>query len=276
MCRDAELPARTYTDLVASALGTLHDPATEQTLFRQAATAARDYADPSWRGQGLDRLADAADRCLRAAEPGSDAQLGYVEGLAAVASSNAHLTRLAAILDGSDVPAGLVVGPDLRWTLLHRLVGRGMADEVDIAALLERDGTLAGGRRAAACRAAIPDPAAKRAAWRRLTEPGLRPAEFRATVAGFADPDQGDLLAPYAAAYFAAVAGIWRDRPTPIAKRFALGGYPFTQIDERTLRMTDACLSSPGTPAALARLLTECRADLARALKARARDLSGP
>ena len=105
---------------------------------------------------------------------------------------------LAGLLDGSAYLDGLVVDTELRWRLLHRLVSQGAAGPAEIDAELRRDATDAGERRAATCRAAIPDAAAKEAAWQAIVSGTLPNATFRATLNGFADPDQAELLTPYA------------------------------------------------------------------------------
>ena len=93
---------------------------------------------------------------------------------------------------------GLAVDTELRWQLLYRLVSRGAAGPAEIDAELARDATDAGARHAAACRAAIPDPAAKEEAWAQITGGTLPNATFRATLDGFTDPDADELLEPYA------------------------------------------------------------------------------
>ena len=101
------------------------------------------------------------------------------------------------LLDGSAYMDGLIVDTELRWRLLHRLASRGAAGPAEIDAELRRDATDAGERRAATCRAAIPEAAAKEAAWQAIVSGTLPNATFRATLNGFADPDQAELLAPF-------------------------------------------------------------------------------
>ena len=139
---------------------------------------------------------------LQRAEPGSDHQLAYAQALAGVATSPDDLDLLAGLLDGSAAIDGLAVDTDLRWQLLHRLVSRGAAGPAEIEAELARDRTDAGERHAAACRAAIPEPAAKAAAWAQITGGTLPNATFRAVLRGFPDPDQDELLAPYADTFY--------------------------------------------------------------------------
>jgi aminopeptidase N len=293
MCRDGEMPARDYLQLVLSGIESVTNIGVTQTLLRQAAQAIRTYADPAWRQDGLEILADRLYELTHRAPPGSDAQAAHIRELTGVATTAEHLEFLGGLLDGSARVEGLDVDTELRWALLRRLASRGVAGAAEIGAELERDPTAAGQRNAATCRAAIPDPAAKQATWDRLVTAGAsRPGQtaggaghghsgagmtyavFRATVAGFADPDQEALLAPFAQRYFDAVGDIWDGWAPVMARRFARGAYPATVISERTIAMTEDYIERRLPPTALRRLLTECRDDMARALRAQERDRS--
>ncbi|WP_018655523.1 aminopeptidase N [Actinomadura flavalba] len=272
MTRDAEMATRDYVKLVVSGIRGVSDISVAQTLLRQARTAVHQYADPAWREEGLQLLADALYDLARDAEPGSDFQLAFVQAFAAVARSAEHLDYVAALLDGSVVLDGLTVDTDLRWALLRRLVVTGRADAAAIGAELERDPTAAGERNAAACRAAIPSAEAKAAAWGAVTSGDLPNAVYRATLGGFVDPDQAELLVPYVERYFAEVGRIWSAWSSDMAQTFAEVAYPFLVIEPSTVDRTEEYLAAERPPAALARLLSEGRDGVARALRARARD----
>ena len=167
---------------------------------------------------------------------------------------------------------GLVVDTELRWRLLHRLCSQGAAGPAEIDAELRRDPTDAGERRAATCRAAIPEPEAKEAAWQAIISGTLPNATFRATLTGFADPDQEELLAPFATRYFEVVGDVWRDWGSDMAQWFTSNAYPLTQISEHTVALTDAYIAENDPPAALRRLLLESRDGIQRALRCQARD----
>ena len=203
----------------------------------------------------------------------SDHQLAYVRAFAAVATSPADLSFLSGLLDGSTVLDGLAVDTDLRWTLLRRLVSRAVLGEEAIDAELSADATDAGERQAAACRAAVPSIKVKRETWETLTDGKLTIAMFRATLAGFADPDQRALVEPYRPEYFAAVGEVWREWSSAIAQDFVEGGYTICAVDAATVEATDAYLSSvPEPPATLGRLLNEGRDEVLRALRNQERD----
>ncbi len=272
MCRDAEMAAREYVSLVLSGVGAIEDISVTQTVLRQAAAAARRFADPAWREAGLLRMAGTLRDLLQRAEPGSDHQLAFAQALAGVALSADDLDLLAGLLSGSTAVEGLVIDTELRWQLLYRLASRGAAGPAEIDAELARDATDAGARHAAACRAAIPDPAAKEEAWNQIIGGELPNATFRATLNGFMAPDTDDLLIPYAERYFDVVADIWRNWSSDMAQYFALNAYPSWNITAETIDATDDYIERTDPPAALRRLLTEGRDDVARALRCRRRD----
>ena len=199
MCRDAELAARHYIGMVIDHAHTISEIGVLQTTIRQASAAARRFTDPAWRPEGIGGLmAPGLRRLAEQAEPGSDRQLAYLQAFAGVATRPDDLALLAGLLDGSAHLDGLEVDTELRWRLLQRLASQGAAGPAEIDAELERDPTDAGERRAATCRAAIPEPAAKEAAWQAIISGTLPGATFRATVNGFQDPDHPELLEPYA------------------------------------------------------------------------------
>jgi aminopeptidase N len=272
MVRDGEMATRDYVSLVLAGMDSISDVSLLQTVLGRAATAIRRFAEPAWRPDGLAQLADALRDQLIRAEPGSDQQLSYAIAFVGVATAPADLDLLAALLDGSTAIEGLAIDTELRWQLLHRLAGRGAAGEAKIAAELERDRTDAGARHAAACRASIPEPEAKERAWNELVSGSLSNAMFRAALSGFQDRDQDELLAPYAARFFDVVADVWRDWGTDMAQRFAEQTYPISVISQRALDMADECIARTDPSAALRRLLTEGRDDVARALRCRERD----
>jgi aminopeptidase N len=272
MTRDAEMATRDYVKLLLSGIGGVTDISVTQTLLRQARLAVQQYADPAWRETGSDLMARALKEHVLAADPGSDFQLEYARNFAGSATSGADLAYVKGLLEGTEVLDGLTVDTDLRWTLLHRLVVRGVAGEPEIAAELRRDPTAAGERQAAAARAAIPTAQAKAAAWAAIVSGELPNAVFRATLGGFVEPDQIELLEPYAEKYFAEIGRIWKEWTSDTSQGFAQGAYPFLIIDQATIDRTDAYLAAENPPPALVRMLAEGRDGVARALRAQARD----
>jgi aminopeptidase N len=272
MCRDAEMAARHYVQLVSSGVDHAEDISVVQTLLRQAATALRRFTDPAWRPRGANEAAGTLLGLAERAAPGSDRQLAYVQAFAILASSRSDLALLSGLLDGSAYMDSLVVDTELRWRLLHRLCSQGAAGPAEIDAELRRDSTDAGERRAATCRAAIPEPEAKEAAWQAIISGTLPNAAFRATLNGFNDPDQAELLAPYATRYFDVVGDIWANWSSDMAQWFTTNAYPLSQISEHTVSLTDDYLDRTDPPAGLRRLLLENRDSIQRALRCQVRD----
>ncbi|MFF8773148.1 aminopeptidase N [Kitasatospora sp. NPDC015120] len=273
MTRDGELAARDYLTLALSGLPRESDIGVVQSVHRQVKLALDAYADPAWREQGLARWAEAAEKALRAAEPGSDHQLAWARALAGVARTDGQLDLLAGLLDGTEEIPGLAVDTELRWTLLGRLAATGRADEPEIAAELERDNTAAGQEHAAGCRAARPTAEAKASAWASVVDSDeLTNYVQAAVIGGFQQADQRALLAPYAEKYFAAVKGIWETRSHEISQQIIVGLYPSLLVEQATLDATDAWLAAAEPAPALRRQVVEARAGVERALKAQAAD----
>ncbi|MFI8822478.1 aminopeptidase N [Streptomyces sp. NPDC053431] len=273
MTRDGEMPTRAYLDLVLSGIVKESDIGVVQSLQGQVKAALDLYAAPEWRAEGLARWGAAAQEQLRAAAPGSDHQLAWARAFAATAREEAELDLLAALLDGSEVVEGLAVDTELRWAFVQRLAATGRFDEPEIAAELERDRTAAGERHAATARAARPTEAAKAEAWASVVESDkLANAVQEAVIGGFVQADQRELLAPYTEKYFAAVKGVSETRSHEMVQQIVVGLYPTLQVSQETLDATDAWIAEHDPVPALRRMVTECRAGVERALKARAAD----
>jgi aminopeptidase N len=95
-----------------------------------------------------------------------------------------------------------------------------------------------------------------------------------ATIAGFQQPDQLDLLEPYVERYFLEVRRIWSSRTSEMAQQLVEGLFPYPLVSQDTVDAVDACLAAGDVPPALSRLLNEGKAGLERALRARAKDAS--
>ncbi|MYX31978.1 MULTISPECIES: aminopeptidase N [unclassified Streptomyces] len=273
MTRDGELATRDYLELVLSGIGKESDIGVVQSLHRQVKTALELYAAPEWRETGLARWTEATLEHLRAAAPGGDHQLAWARAFAATARTKEQLDLIAGLLGGTETIEGLDVDTELRWSLLERLAATGRADEEAIAAELGRDATAAGERHAATARAARPTAEAKAEAWASVVEAEtLTNAVQEAVIGGFSEPDQRELLAPYTQRYFAAVSDVFSSRSHEMAQQIIVGLYPALQVSQDTLDATDAWLAAADPAPALRRMVTECRAGVERALKARAAD----
>ena len=278
MVRNAELPARDYVALAISGAQRETDIGVLQSLQRQVKTAIDLYAAASWREEGAAKWASFAHTQLFAAHPGSDVQLSWARALAAVARSTEHLDLISGLLAGTEQVEGLVVDTELRWALLHRLAATGRAPESQIAAEEERDPTAAGKRHAASARAAMPTVEAKAKAWASMVDSDELPNEtLMAVVLGFRQPDQRELLAPYADKFFAIVADLWAKRTPHMAQLLVNGLYPYLIVEQRIVDAVDEVLAEDESrvPAPLRRLLLEQRDGTLRTLRGQALDAAG-
>jgi aminopeptidase N len=275
MVRDGELATRDYLELAVNSGPGESEIGVLQSVNRQAMRALEIYADPDWAAHGRAEFADAAIAAARSAKAGSDHQFAWIQALVMSACTDPQIDFLAELLSGEQSLDGLKIDTDLRWTLLQALVARGRAGEAEIEAYAAQDKAAAGVRAAATARAMLPSAAAKDAAWKlAISDVRLSNAQMRATVTGFHHQLQPELLAPFTARYFEQVADIWQQRSAETAQDLIVGLFPSwsSAINEETLRLADGFLSDSSHPAALRRLVSEGRSDVARALTARAAD----
>ncbi|RLV08758.1 aminopeptidase N [Streptomyces griseocarneus] len=274
LTRDGLMPARDFVDLVERFAGAETEVGVLQMIQSWAQSALVHYAAPDWRAAGGRGLAASALRELRLAEPGSGHQLTWTRFFAQLATEESDLQLLRGLLDGTGKIDGLDVDQELRWAFLGTLAARGAADEAAIAAELARDNTASGKRHQVRCLAARPSAEVKAEAWAAVVDSdALSNALAEATIAGWNQPGQRELLAPYATRYFEAVERVWRERSIEIGMAVVRGLFPMLQGDSAALASADEWLAAHESAApALRRLVLEARDDLARALRAQACD----
>ncbi|GGU56349.1 aminopeptidase [Streptomyces albospinus] len=274
LTRDGLMPARDFLDLVRRFGGAEGVIGVLQSVHGQAETALEHYTAPEHRERAARTLSEGALGELRTADPGSGHQLSWARHFASVATTPADLQLLTGLLDGTAKIDGLDVDQELRWAFLLPLAAHGVADASVIAAELARDDTASGKRHQVRCLAARPAGGVKAQAWADVVESdALSNALVEATISGFAQPAQRELLAPYTPRYFAAIERIWQERSIEIAMSVVRGLFPSWQVDRATLAAADAWLAEHAKAApALRRLVLEERDDLARALRAQACD----
>ncbi|MFJ6154814.1 aminopeptidase N [Micromonospora profundi] len=264
---DGERPVTGLVDLMVAAL-----PAeTEVIIAEDVLTLSRSlvdrYLDPLARSAALARIAGACRQLLDGAPAGESLQLAAARAWVA-ATTDADL--LTGWLAGREVPAGLKVDAELRWSVLCRLVVLGAAGAAEIAAEVAADPSSAGAERAALCRAALPDAAAKQAAWEiivRGTELSNRLLE--ATAEGFWQPEQAELTAAYVERYFAEMPDAARGRTPWTADRVAKLAFPRYAVAQPTREAAAALLARDDLTPGLRRVITDADDDLRRALVAR-------
>jgi aminopeptidase N len=270
-CRDAELPAAEFVRAVLANVDGESDPAVVETLLAQARTAATVFAADG--GALVDALAEASLTATYAAPGGSDLQLARLRAFAGVAREQAAV--LEGLLDGSDVPEGLAVDADLRWTLVIALAGLGRLPEAQIDAELARDRTAAGVRSSLTARACLPEAAVKERSWAAaVSTEGMSNHEVHALAGGFWRVGQDELLRPYVDRFVAELPGLWERLSPEVVGRLTQLLFPGTLVSQDVLDATEVLLDDRH-PAGLRRYVAEGRDDLARALRARAASTSG-
>ncbi len=272
MLRDAELPARTYLDIVLNNISGETDIGVVQDLVGRSGAAVNVYGDPSNRDAARAKVAATARAQLDAAKPGTDVQLTWARAFIGSARSTEDIANVTGLLDGTTNIEGLEIDTDLRWHIVSSLAATGNGDESLIAAELERDPTDQGERHAASARAARPAQEAKAEAWERITlDAELTLAMIRALIGGFQIPFQEELLEPYAAKYFDELIPFWERRELDLGLAFTGGMYPDVYKKE-VLDRTDALLSKDDLPTPVRRILLEQKDDTQRVMRARATD----
>ncbi|MEU1570473.1 aminopeptidase N [Streptomyces collinus] len=274
MTRDALLPARDFVDLVLRFGGRESEIGVVQMLHAWAESAVTHYTAPAQRETAARLLAEGARRELYAAGPGSEHQLAWARFFARTATAGADFELLRDLLAGTATVDGLELDQELRWVFLEPLAAHGAVDEKALAEELARDDTASGKRHQVRCLAARPSEAVKAQAWAQVVESdALSNAMVEATIAGFSQGSQRELIAPYAEKYFAAIERVWAERSIQIGMHVVQGLFPSLQQSKETLDATDAWLDAHKEAApALRRLVLESRDDLARALRGQACD----
>ncbi|MEO3780151.1 aminopeptidase N [Micromonospora sp. B11E3] len=264
---DGERPVAGLVALVAAALPGEPELIVVEDVLRTTRSLVDRYLDPAGRDTALAALADACRRMLAEAPRGGSRQLAAARALIG-ATTDTDL--LAGWLAGRGVPDRLAVDAELRWSLLGRLVVLGAAGPDEIVAEAAADPTATGAERAARCRAALPDPAAKAAAWEIVvgsTELSNRLVE--AAALGFWQPEQAELTERYVARYFAEMPAAARLRTPWMADQIARDAFPRYAVAQRTRDLAAALLARDDLTPGLRRVVVDSDDDLRRALVAR-------
>ena len=166
----------------------------------------------------------------------------------------------------------MVVDQDLRWFLIRRLAAAGRLGEDEINAEFARDRTDVGLRKAAAARAARPDPAAKEAAWERLIDPDTPLAMQKALIRGLQERDQEELFTPFLQRWVELVPRYWLERSSEEAEFFTAGMYPVYRVDDVVVAAADRLLEGGELSEPARRLVVESRDQTLRLQRAQAAD----
>ncbi|MFJ9597656.1 aminopeptidase N [Streptomyces virginiae] len=270
MVRDGELAPQDYLATAEAHLPAEHDLAIVQGVLAFARTEiAVRYLAPEERTAALTTLTTIARDLLRRTEDGSEPGM-RLTAVRTLVGSATQPDAIAAWLADDTVPGGPALDPELRWRILGRLAVLGAVGESDIDAALAADPSATGEEGAARCRAALPTPEAKAAAWDRLfNDDSLSNYLFSATAQGFWQPEQSDLTAEYVTRYYPDAVALGARRGPAIGEAAGRYAFPAYAVDEANLKAGQACLADPDIIPLLRRKLVDQLDDLARAIRVR-------
>ncbi|WP_028709537.1 aminopeptidase N [Propionicicella superfundia] len=274
MCRDGEMSAADYAELVLR--GTPHetDISTVQAVLGNAMTAADHYAPRDQRHELRARITAGLAALLRDAEPGSDQQLAYTRTLVTAIDSPAGIELVQGWLNDEEVPTGLAVDTDLRWRIVHELSRLGAGVEL-VDAERERDPSVTGEEAALGARAANPSPDLKAWAWEHATATlDLSNESHHKVCLSFWKFDQDEVLRPYVDAYLDVVDRVangtdeWAGASQQYRQNVVNLLFPRPFADQEFLTGLDAWMAVRELPTPVYRTLIERRDDAIRALRA--------
>ena len=274
MCRDAQLSAADYVDLVVRGVAVETDLTAVSAVLSQAEAAVRYYAPPSTRPELSVRWTAGLAGLLKQVAPGSDHQLAVVRALAGSVTTPAGAGLLTAWLAGDEVPDGLSVDADLRWRLVTNLARLGGIDDAGIDAELARDNTATGAEKAAGARASRPGQQAKAEAWHLAIEDPSVPNETHSQLCGhFWQFNQDEVLRPYIDRWFAVMEDIaaqrngWGQRSLAIRRNVGELLFPRPFGDRALVARIDEWMASTDLTDSVRRMVSERRDDVERALR---------
>ncbi|MFF4745462.1 aminopeptidase N [Streptomyces chengbuensis] len=270
MVRDGQLAPAAYLETARAHLPHERDLAVVQGVLAFAGAQIADrFLAPGDRPAALALLTDLTRDLIRRTEDGSHPDL-RLTAVRHFIDSAAHPNGLHDWLADGSVPGGPGLDAELRWRVLGRLAVLGATDEAQIAAELDRDPSATGQEGAARCRAALPTPEAKAAAWSRLFETDdLSNYVFAATAQGFWQPEQAELVREYVPRFFPAAVALADRRGPAIAEAAGRHAFPLHAVDAETLRLGEECLREATMIPLLRRKLVDQLDDLRRALGVR-------
>ncbi|MGW0117355.1 aminopeptidase N [Streptomyces sp. NPDC003327] len=270
MVRDGELEPAAYLETALAHLPEEDELAVVQGVLGFARTQIADhYVPEAERPAALAGIGGIARALLRRTEDGEAPGLRLTAVRACIDSATTP-DKIASWLDEGTVHGGPELDPELRWRILARLAVLGATDETVIAAELEQDPSATGQEGAARCRAALPTPEAKAAAWASLfASDDLSNYLFTAVAQGFWQPEQADLVREYVPRYYEAAIALGDRRGPAMAEAAGRYAFPAYETTEDALALGESHLADSPMIPALRRKLVDQLDDLRRALKAR-------
>ena len=270
MVRDGELAPEAYLEAAHTHLPEETDLAIVQGVLAFARVQIADrYLPADERPAALALLTSLARDLIRRTEDGEAPGLRLTAVRTFIGSATQPDTIAAWLAEGT-VPGGPEIDPELRWLVLARLAVLGALDEATIDAELARDPSATGQQGAARCRAALPTPEAKAAAWSRLFDSDdLSNYLFAATAQGFWQPEQAELVGEYVPRFYPAAVALGDRRGAAMSEAAGSRAFPAHAIDDASLALGETHLREDTMTPALHRKLADQLDDLRRALRVR-------
>ncbi|MFE5731181.1 aminopeptidase N [Streptomyces sp. NPDC056528] len=268
--RDGDLAPADYLEFALAHLTEETELALVQGVLAFARHQIADrYVPAGERPAALAAICEIARALLRRTEDGEAPGLRLTAVRAFVDSATTP-DKIASWLDEGTVHGGPELDPELRWRILARLAVLGATDETAVAAELERDPSATGQEGAARCRAALPTPEAKEAAWSALFDSDdLSNYLFTATAQGFWQPEQADLVRDYVPRFYEAAVALGDRRGPAMAEAAGRHAFPAHAVDADSLALGERHLADTPMIPALRRKLVDQLDDLRRALRVR-------
>jgi aminopeptidase N len=283
--RDGEASVLDLVDLFATGFPAETDVSVMKDLLRVVTARAVDAGNPATgivarfvapsRLEAVEStIAQACLSAMRAAPAGSGRQLIAARGVAYAAGTD-EVPMLRDWLAGANVPSGLETDVDLRWTVLTRLATLGAVGAADIDEMLARDHTAGGVEHAARCRAALPDPDAKAAAWAvMMTDDNASNRLVGAAAQGFWSARNTDVTRPYVTRYFDEAPAMAARRSQWVAIEIAEAGYPRYAVEPEIVAASERLIARTDVSPGLRRAVVDYTDDLRRAVVGRTLDRS--
>lgn len=270
MVRDGDLAPADYLEFALAHLTEETELSLVQGVLSFARTQIADrYVTEDERPAALATIGEIARALLRRTEDGEAPGLRLTAVRTYIDSATTP-AKIASWLEEGTVHGGPELDPELRWRILARLAVLGATDEAVIAAELARDPSATGQEGAALCRAALPDPAAKEAAWSALFDTDdLSNYLFTATARGFWQPEQAELVREYVPRFYTAATALGDRRGAAMGEAAGRYAFPSYAIDADSLALGESHLTADTMIPALRRKLVDQLDDLRRALAVR-------
>ena len=276
MTRSGQMRARDFVRLVAEGARTESEIFVLEALLGQASRALNSFADPQWaESTGRALLSDALLEAARAAAPGSDQQLAFVQSLSAQVMGDDAAELMQQIVRGESTLEGLEIDFDVQWRALVALIARGDVSDpaAAIADLRAKDTSASGRNWAWVAEAAVNTAENKQAVFDAIVQRGSQMSnlELRHKGQGLTWAGSASNLMPLTAQFFEAAPGIWKEFTSEVALRTLEQIYPGWDISESAIAMADGVLSGDHSDG-FKRVLSEGQDNVRRALRNRAVD----